>query len=140
MVKNVMNAIARMTFLPALLTLAGCSGETPDCSAGDTLNLLTEIAEEHFQKSAYARQLRPLVEYEFRNIRTEDYNEKLDTYQCSATLEIYLKGTQSKEAQKREIKYTIHSVEDRDADFEITYSNIQETILRAAMAKSLGWK
>ncbi|WP_141243641.1 hypothetical protein [Pseudomonas indica] len=138
-----MNIITRITALFALIILTGCSSGTPDCSAKETLSLLSEIVEEPFlEKSSFGgpngQQLRQLVEYEFRNIRTEKYDEKLDSYECAATLEIRLADSQRK-ANEVSFQYQIHAVKDRESDFEITYDSVvRNAVARTAVFKSMG--
>lgn len=135
-----MNALQKSLGLLTLTLLGACSSGTPDCADDDSMDLLHEIIEGHFQESHDGRQLRPMLEYSIRGIRTEQHDEKLDSYQCSATLELQLISNPSGPTQKQDIEYDVHSIEDPDADFEITYRGIKEGILKAAMAKSLGWK
>lgn len=138
-----MNIIAHVTLLSALFILAGCSSGTPDCGAQETLDLLSEVVEEPFlEKTAFAgpngQQLRQLVEYEFRNIRTKRHDEKLDSYECAATLEIRLADSQRK-ANEVSFQYQIHAVKDRESDFEITYDPaVRNAVARTAVFKSMG--
>ncbi|MBG0841628.1 hypothetical protein [Ectopseudomonas toyotomiensis] len=135
-----MNKLQKGLGLSVLALLGACSNDTPGCADDDTTDLLREIVEEHFLESAYGRQLRPMVEYSIRGVRTEAHDEKLDSYQCSATLTFHLTSNPSGPAQKHDIEYEVHSIEDPDADFEISYTGIKEGILKAAMAKGMGWK
>lgn len=135
-----MNTLQKGLGLSGLALLSACSSGTPDCADDDATDLLREIVEEYFLESAYGRQLRPMVEYSIRSIRTEAHDEKLDSYQCSATLEFHLTSNPSGPTQKQDIEYDVHSIEDPDADFEISYTGIKEGIFKAAMAKNMGWK
>ncbi|PAU59199.1 hypothetical protein BZL41_17000 [Pseudomonas sp. PIC25] len=138
-----MNTIAYVSVLSTLFILTGCSGGTPDCSAKETLDLLSKVVEEPFlEKSAIrgpsGQQLRQLVEYEFRNIKTKHYDEKLDAYKCAATLEVRLADSQRK-ANELNFEYQIHAVDDRESDFEITYdTGIKNAVARVAVFKSMG--
>jgi len=135
-----MNNLRKGLGLSVLTLLSACSSGTPGCADDDATRLLHEIVEGHFQESAYGRELRPMVEYSIRGIRTERHDEKLDSYQCSATLELHLTSNPSGPAQNQDIEYDVHSIEDPDADFEISYTGVKEGILKAAMAKGMGWK
>ncbi|PKM32037.1 MAG: hypothetical protein CVV08_14585 [Gammaproteobacteria bacterium HGW-Gammaproteobacteria-12] len=135
-----MNTLQKGLGLSVLTMLSACSSGTPGCADDDSTSLLREIVEGHFLESAYGRQLRPMVEYSIRSIRTEQHDEKLDSYECSATLEFHLVSNPGGPRQKQDIAYDVHSIEDPDADFEISYTGIKEGILKAAMAKSMGWK
>src|SRR5690606_18727744 len=135
-----MNRLQKTLGLSALTLLSACSSSTPGCADDDATRLLGEIVEEHFLESAYGRQLRPMVEYSIRGIRTDRHDEKIDSYECSATLESHLVSNPHGPRQKQDIEYDVHSIEDPDVDFEISYTGIKEGILKAAMAKSMGWK
>ncbi len=135
-----MNNLRKGLGLSVLTLLSACSSGTPDCADDDTTHLLGEIIEGHFLESGYGRQLRPMVEYSIRGIRTEQHDEKLDSYACSATLEFHLLSNPDGPRQKQNIEYDVDSIEDPDADFEISYTGIKEGIFKAAMAKSMGWK
>ncbi|SUD38198.1 Uncharacterised protein [Ectopseudomonas mendocina] len=135
-----MNTLQKGLGLSALTLLSACSSGTPGCADDDSTSLLREIVEGHFLESAYGRQLRPMVEYSIRGIRTEQHDDKLDSYECSATLEFHLVSNPNGPTQKQGIEYDVHSIKDPDADFEISYTGIKEGILKAAMAKSMGWK
>ncbi len=85
-----MNTLQKGFGLSTLALLSACSSAPPGCADDDSTSLLREIVEGHFLESAYGRQLRPIVEYSIRGIRTEQHDDKLDSYECSATLEFHL--------------------------------------------------
>ena len=73
--------------------LAGCAGGTPDCGDTDTLSILDQAIEAEVEK--YAPQTRRgtpeefmgiLDTYEISNIRTQAYDEDVDSYQCDARI------------------------------------------------------
>lgn len=128
-------AMAAATCL--MLALSSCS-DTPDCGSGDARHLLGEIIEEAFEKSAYGRQLRPLVDYRIRAIRTVNHQKNVDVYECAATLEITSAQGDGKSIET-EFEYDVYSVQDDDADFEISFDDgIDKAITRAALSKALG--
>lgn len=120
-----------------MLTLSACNG-TPDCGSSDAQHLLGEIIEEAFDKSAYGRQLRPSVDYRIRAIRTVSYQKNVDVYECAATLEITSAQGDGKPIET-EFEYDVYSVQDDDADFEISFDDgIDKAITRAALARAMG--
>ena len=124
----------------AVLLLSACSG-TPACGDSATLDLLDEIIDGKFQESAYGREFKPMVDYEVRSIRTLSRDDDTGSYECAATLEFSLKNEQDDKTVKQDFEYGVEPVQDKDADFEVTYDDaIKEGILKAAMAMSLGWK
>ena len=86
----------KMTLASALLAsalLAGCAGGTPDCGDTDTLSVLDEAIEAEVEKYAPQTQRGTAEEfmgildtYEISNIRTLDYDEAIDSYQCDARI------------------------------------------------------
>lgn len=129
-------AIASATCL--LLALSACSG-TPDCGSSDTRYLLTEIIEETFEKSAYAKQLRPLVDYRIRAVRTVDHHKNVDVYECAATLEIISTQGDGKPSETG-FEYDVYSVQNDEADFEISVDGgIDKAMTRAALSRTMGW-
>lgn len=129
-------AMASATCL--LLALSACSG-TPDCGSSDTRHLLGEIIEEAFDKSVYGKQLRPLVDYRVRAIRTVSHHKNVDVYECAATLEIISPQGDGKPIET-EFEYDVYSVQDDDADFEISFDGgIDKAITRAALSRTMGW-
>ncbi|AEB60493.1 hypothetical protein [Ectopseudomonas mendocina] len=96
-----MNTLQKGLGLSVLALLSACSSGTPGCADEDATGLLREIVEEHFLESAYGRQLRPMVEYSIRGIRTEQHDNKLDSYECSATLEFHLVSNPNGPTQSR---------------------------------------
>ena len=128
-------AMASATCL--LMALSACS-DTPDCGSSDAQHLLGEIIEEAFEKSVYGRQLRPLVDYRIRAIRTVSYQKNVDVYECAATLEITSAQGDGKPIET-EFEYDVYSVQDDDADFEIGFDDgIDKAITRAALARAMG--
>ncbi|WP_379606270.1 hypothetical protein [Pseudoxanthomonas mexicana] len=73
--------------------MAGCAGGTPDCGDTDTLSVLDEAIEAEVEKYAPQTQRGTAEEfmgildtYEISNIRTLDYDEAIDSYQCDARI------------------------------------------------------
>lgn len=124
-----------------MLALSSCS-DTPDCGSGDARHLLSEIIEEAFEKSAYGRQLRPLVDYRIRAIRTVNHQKNVDVYECAATLEITSAqgdGNPIEFEFEFEFEFDVYSAQDDDADFEISFDDgIDKAITRAALSMALG--
>ena len=99
----------KMTSASALLAsvlLAGCAGGTPDCGDTDTLSILDQAIEAEVEKYASQTQrgtpeeFRGILDtYEISNIRTQAYDEDVDSYQCDAR-----------------VTYTYHDLE-RSVDF-----------------------
>jgi hypothetical protein len=75
----------------ASVLLAGCAGGTPDCGDTDTLSILDQAIEAEVEKYAPQTQrgtpeeFRGILDtYEISNIRTQAYDEAVDSYQCDA--------------------------------------------------------
>lgn len=73
--------------------LAGCAGGTPDCGDTDTLSVLDQAIEMEVEKYAsqfgqgVAEEFMEILDtYEISNIRTLDYDEGVDSYQCDARI------------------------------------------------------
>lgn len=88
--------------------LAGCAGGTPDCGDADTLSILDQAIEAEVEKYASQTQrgtpeefMGILDTYEISNIRTLNYDEAIDSYQCDAR-----------------VTYTYH---DRERSVDFTY-------------------
>lgn len=71
--------------------LAGCAGGTPGCGDTDTLSILDQAIEAEVEKYAPQTQrgtseefMGILDTYEISNIRTQAYDEAVDSYQCDA--------------------------------------------------------
>lgn len=116
--------------------LSDCSG-APKCSSSDSRDLLGDIIEEAFEKSAYGKELRPLVEYRLRSIQTLEYDRDVDRYECAATLEISLIGSDAKPVEQN-IEYDVYLIQDDEADFEISFDDgIDTAINSAALRKTM---
>lgn len=80
------------------LALAGCASGTPDCADDETLGLIDQAVREDVERRA----ARPRADkeeflavadtYTVSNIRTERYDEDVDSYQCSARITYVFKG------------------------------------------------
>ena len=88
-----MNQTSRAATLLVAILLSGCAGGTPDCGDTDTLSLLDEAIEAEVEKYAPQTQRGTAEEfmgildtYEISNIRTLDYDEAIDSYQCDARI------------------------------------------------------
>ena len=86
--------------------VSGCAGGTPDCGDTDTLSILDQAIEAEVEKYASQTQrgtpeeFRGILDtYEISNIRTQAYDEDVDSYQCDAR-----------------VTYTYHDLE-RSVDF-----------------------
>lgn len=122
-----------------LLALSGCSG-TPGCSSSDSQDLLGDIIDEAFETSAYGKELRPMVDYRLRSIQTVGHDKEVDRYECAATLEISLVGSDAKPVEQN-IEYDVYLIQDDEADFEISFDDgIDIAISSAALRKSMGWR
>ncbi|MDH1660017.1 hypothetical protein N5E02_01120 [Stenotrophomonas sp. GD03777] len=78
--------------------LAGCAGGTPNCADSDTLAILDEAIKTEVDKyadrnrSTASEGFRVLGEtYEISHIRTLEYDENIDSYQCDARITYQLK-------------------------------------------------
>ena len=74
----------------AVAGLAGCTG-TPNCGASETLSILDDAIVEEVEKYASQTQrgtadefMRIMDTYEISSIRTQAYDESIDSYQCDA--------------------------------------------------------
>ncbi|MDA5337292.1 hypothetical protein LRM36_02560 [Stenotrophomonas maltophilia] len=85
------------TKLASILTistlLAGCVEGTPNCADSDTLAVLDEAVKAEVDKyadrnhSSASEEFRVLGEtYQISNIRTLEYDENIDSYQCDARI------------------------------------------------------
>ena len=99
----------REAFAAALLAaalLTGCAGGTPSCGGDEVLELFDQAIEAEVEKYAPQTQrgtteefMEILDTYEISNIRTQAYDEDVDSYQCDAR-----------------VTYTYHDLE-RSVDF-----------------------
>lgn len=122
-----------------LLALSGCTG-TPGCSSGDSQDLLGDIIEEAFERSSHGKELRPLVDYRVRSIQTVGHDKDVDRYECAATLEISLVGSDAKPVSQ-DIEYDVYLIQDDEADFEISFDEgVDTAISNAALRKAMGWR
>lgn len=103
----------------ASVLLAGCAGGTPDCGDTDTLSILDQAIEAEVEK--YAPQTRRgtpeefrgiLDTYEISNIRTQAYDEAVDSYQCDARV------TYTYRDRERSVDFT-YRVDTDQADGEV---------------------
>ncbi|MDI9247120.1 hypothetical protein QMZ25_00820 [Stenotrophomonas sp. RS-48] len=83
----------------ALIT--GCPGGTPNCADSDTLAVLDEAVKAEVDKYAdrnrsnASEDFRVLGEtYEISNIRTLEYDDNIDSYQCDARITYQFKARQ----------------------------------------------
>lgn len=89
----------RLSCILAISALAaGCAGGTPDCADSDTLAVLDEAIKNEVEKYAAHNRLSTPEQfsdigdsYEISNIRTLEYNESVDSYQCDASVTYYFK-------------------------------------------------
>ena len=79
-------------------TLAGCSSGTPGCADGETLDLIDQAVFEDVERRAARpradkEEFREVAEtYTLSNIRTERFDESIDSYQCNARITYVFKG------------------------------------------------
>lgn len=109
------------------LTIAACSG-APDCSAGDTTELLDQIVDKSFADAWKSEGVYDFVEYKIKNIRKLGYHGDSDTYSCSAVLVVSPKNPEAfnfKEVEKP-ISYKVYSFQDDSSNFEISYEGVSE--------------
>ena len=88
-----MKRIVYASTVLASIVLVGCAGGTPDCGDTDTLSLIGEAIEMEVEKYATQTNLGTEEEflgildtYEISNIRTLDYDKKVDSYRCDARI------------------------------------------------------
>lgn len=88
-----MKKIAFASVALASVLLAGCVGGTPDCGDTDTLSVIDQAIEMEVEKYASqfgqgaAEEFMGILDtYEISNIRTLDYDEGVDSYQCDARI------------------------------------------------------
>ena len=88
-----MRRVASVSVMLASAFLAGCAGGTPDCGDMDTLEVIDSAIEMEVEKYASQTQrgtaeefLGILDTYEISNIRTLDYDKKVDSYRCDARI------------------------------------------------------
>ena len=88
-----MKRIVYASTVLASIVLVGCAGGTPDCGDTDTLSLIDEAIEMEVEKYATQTNLGTEEEflgildtYEISNIRTLDYDKKVDSYRCDARI------------------------------------------------------
>ncbi|WP_313207299.1 hypothetical protein [Stenotrophomonas sp.] len=96
-----MNGTKLSCILAISTLLAGCGGGTPTCADSDALAVLDEAIKNEVEKFvarnrfSTPEQFREIGEsYEISNIRTLEYNESVDSYQCDATITYYYKERQ----------------------------------------------
>ena len=120
-----MKRMASVSVMLASAFLAGCAGGTPDCGATDTLSVLDQAIEMEVEK--YASQIgRGTAEefmgildtYEISNIRTLDYDEDVDSYQCDARI------TYVYHDRERSVDFTYRvDIDQADGNVLVEYQN-----------------
>ena len=131
----------KMTSASALLAsvlLAGCAGGTPDCGDTDTLSILDQAIKAEVEK--YAPQTRRgtpeefmgiLDTYEISNIRTQAYDEDVDSYQCDARV------TYTYHDRERSVDFT-YRVDTDQADGEVLVE-YQTKMLNPILGYAMGF-
>ena len=131
----------KMTSASALLAsalLVGCAGGTPDCGDTDTLSILDQAIEAEVEKYAPQTQrgtpdefMGILDTYEISNIRTQAYDEDVDSYQCDARV------TYTYHDRERSVDFT-YRVDTDQADGEVLVE-YQTKMLNPILGYAMGF-
>jgi hypothetical protein len=128
--------LAGLSLASALL--AGCVGGTPDCGDTDTLSILDQAIEAEVEKYAPQTQrgtpeefMGILDTYEISNIRTQAYDEDVDSYQCDARV------TYTYHDRERSVDFT-YRVDTDQADGEVLVE-YQTKMLNPILSYAMGF-
>ena len=116
-----------LLILGCVVSLAACTSETPDCSAPETLEVLSNVVDGYISKTIVDFNRRNGVDfsaevpYSFSAIRTIGYDEASDSYQCTATVQTDVAVTwvgptnlQISNRQESQFDYRVFSLFDAD--------------------------
>lgn len=113
-----------LTLLAVSLALAGCASGTPDCADDETLGLIDQAVREYVEQLAARpradkEEFRAVADtYSVSNIRTDRYDEDVDSYQCSARITYVFKG------QERSVDFSYRvDTEQASGETMIEYEN-----------------
>jgi hypothetical protein len=120
------------------ILLAGCAVGTPDCGDTDTLSILDQAIEAEVEKYAPQTQrgtpeeFRGILDtYEISNIRTQAYDEDVDSYQCDARV------TYTYHDRERSVDFT-YRVDTDQADGEVLVE-YQTKMLNPILGYAMGF-
>lgn len=109
----------------AIIILSGCDSGTPKCNSDEAKNLVVDIAGKPYAdrpatRYAAAQKVEPdyVPSITVSNVRTQQYNSKLDIYSCAADVNF----TYSKHIEfnsSRPITYRIQKTEDNNGQLYI---------------------
>ncbi len=118
--------------------VSGCAGGTPDCGDTDTLSILDQAIEAEVEKYASQTQrgtpeeFRGILDtYEISNIRTQAYDEDVDSYQCDARV------TYTYHDRERSVDFT-YRVDTDQADGEVLVE-YQTKMLNPILGYAMGF-
>lgn len=122
----------------ASVLLAGCAWDTPGCGDTDTLSILDQAIEAEVEKYAPQTQrgtpeefMGILDTYEISNIRTQAYDEDVDSYQCDARV------TYTYHDRERSVDFT-YRVDTDQADGEVLVE-YQTKMLNPILGYAMGF-
>ena len=131
----------REAFAAALLAaalLTGCAGGTPSCGGDEVLELFDQAIEAEVEKYASQTQrgtpeeFRGILDtYEISNIRTQAYDEDVDSYQCDARV------TYTYHDRERSVDFT-YRVDTDQADGEVLVE-YQTKMLNPILGYAMGF-
>lgn len=105
----------KLMIVCAVISLAGCDSGTPKCNSDDAKSLVVDIAKKEMSKS-YRAEIFEKLHLAVENVRTVEHQNKLDIYNCSADLKLFLKPEQSTSIP---ITYRIQKTDDDNGQFYI---------------------
>ncbi|WON75843.1 hypothetical protein [Serratia sp. UGAL515B_01] len=102
----------------AILALSGCDTATPKCNSDDAKNLVVDIARKPYIAASQRESDYDMPSITINNMRTQQYNAKLDIYLCEADISLnYAKYTALNSSKP--ITYRIQKTDDNNGQFYI---------------------
>lgn len=118
----------------AMMALAGCSSETPNCGDERVIELLQKAVDETRSSASILAPMEFVQQLtaNFTSIRTLRHDSGLDSYVCESTLEVLYKGEVK---QARMIQYEIYPVQGSESPVELRYDRAPIASTLSASAK-----
>ncbi|WP_114196135.1 hypothetical protein [Edaphovirga cremea] len=102
----------------AMIGLSGCNSDTPKCNSDEAKNLVVDIARKPYIAASKREPDYDMPSIIVNNVRTQQYNAKLDIYLCEADISFtYKKYTELNSS--RPITYRIQKTDDNNGQFYI---------------------
>jgi len=121
------------------ILLAGCGSSAPGCAEAQTKKLAKQIVGDEyvqFLENRYSSNevdQHKDVEYKIKSIRTENYEEDVDRYECKATVNMSSTEEGNDTSVDFSIEYTSQLTAEGKQIVEVDFQESWATILRRAM-------